>query len=297
MCTVCGCGRAVALRRVWGQSPPNAGSVSAPGLRRQGTNASWHRGLASVRSVRGLGRVLQDGEGGALTRGLSHGCMEECGQPGCKRHLVAACGLQRLRGAVLLPAPPVPHCVCAGPASLLRWKWEKRPWQEGSVPNLSGGAGPVWAGAAQGGCRQCSARGALRKTVVLGEGSMSWGWLCPVCRSSTHRSWLRVSAAGRSSAWCCARRAAARMAAGTSVAWQAELLLAPQLFSWPHREAGGSVWWDQTLPAGTWCRGAGASPRSGATLPFVPAVVCPGQGRWQRGRIPAGPGVFHPVND
>lgn len=150
-------------------------------------------------------------------------------------------------------------------------------------------------------CRQCSARGALRKSVVLDEGSMSCGWLCPICRSSTHQSWLRVSAAGRSSARCCARRVAAcgeaRVAVGTSAARQAEPLLAPQLFSWPHREAAGSVWWDVVLLAGTWCRGAGASPRPGAALPFVPAVVSPGQGRWQRGRIPAGPGVSHPVND
>lgn len=53
---------------------------------------------------------------GVLTQGLSRGCMEERGHPGCKRHLVAACGL-RLRGAVLLPEPPVPHRVCAGPAA------------------------------------------------------------------------------------------------------------------------------------------------------------------------------------
>lgn len=48
------------------------------------------------------------------------------------------------------------------------------------MPNLTGGAGPVWAGAARGGCRRCSARGALRKTVVLDEGSVSWRWLCPL---------------------------------------------------------------------------------------------------------------------
>lgn len=114
MCAVRGCGWAVAFRHVWEQSPPNAGSVLAAGLWWQGMNE--RRGPASVRSVWGSGRVLQDGEVGVLTQGLSRGCMEERGHPGCKRHLVAACGL-RLRGAVLLPEPPVPHRACAGPAA------------------------------------------------------------------------------------------------------------------------------------------------------------------------------------
>lgn len=121
-------------------------------------------------------------------------------------------------------------------------------------------------------CSAAEARGALREAAVPDEGSVSWGWLCLVCRSSTRWSWLCVSAAGRSSTtWRCVRRAAvrgeARVAAGTSAARRAEPLLAPPFFlpaplgSRRQRLVGrGAAGGDVVPPAGTWChrRGCGA---------------------------------------